>query len=214
MVSEMCDLFGTKAAASAAAAQQAQLTAQQKKHDDAVTQGKQSIDDNFAQFTPAYYDKYGQTYKDTYNPQLDDQYKIANDQLTATLAGRDQLDSTVGANARGQLGKTYATNQAQIGNSAIDAENALKSNVANTQTNLYSMNSQTADPLSAAAMSQAQAGALVAPNAMPSLGNAFAGALSPFASGVKSNQGSMQPYQYQSLNAPIGGGGGDAVYSG
>lgn len=209
----MCDIFGQKAAAAAAAKQQKMIEAQQKKHDDAVTAGKGSIDSAFSQFDDPYYQKYGQTYEDTYNPQLTDQYGIAKDKLIATLAGRDQLEGSVGANALGQLDKTYATNQTDIANKALDAENGLKSSVENTKTSLYGMNAAAADPLESAATAQAQAGALAAPGSMPSLGNVFAGALAPFGSAVKSNATSMNPYSYPSFAAPTGGGG-NVVYGG
>ena len=166
---------------------------QQAAHDSAVTQGKGSIDDAFKQFDQPYYDKYAQTYKDTYNPQLDQQYGIAKDKMIATLAGTDQLDGSEGANALGLQTQQYNNSQADIANHATDAENTLKSNVDTTKGNLYTMNAATADPLTMASQAQSQAGAIVAPQAYPTLSNVFADGLSSVATAQKANANSMNP---------------------
>ena len=189
----MCDLFGTKAAANAANAQTQMLQAQQNKHDSAVASGKSAIDTAFEQFTPDYFNNYKQSYLDAYNPQLTDQYHIAKDQMTGGLADRGMLESTVGANDFAQLDKTLANREADIGNSATDAENALKGTVNNAKTNLYGLNTAAADPSLMATEAQGAAGTLVAPSSLPTLGNVFAGALAPVASAARTNQGGMYP---------------------
>jgi hypothetical protein len=111
----------------AQAAEQTRLTeAQQAWHDAAVSEGKSKIDQAFSAFDDPYYAKFAQTYKDTYNPQLDEQYGIAKDKLTSIMAGRDTLDSTAGANAIAQQSKTYNNTQADIANKATDASNNLR----------------------------------------------------------------------------------------
>jgi hypothetical protein len=177
----------------AAKQQIALMEQQQAAHDAAVAQGKNSIDAAFSQYDPAYYEKYKQSYLDAYNPQLQDQYGIARDKLIATLAGKDTLESTVGANALSQLDKTRDNAQIGIANAATDAANGLKSNVDTAKTNLYSMNASAADPTAAASQAQAQAGAIVSPQSYPTLTDVFAGALAPFAAAAKSNAGSLNP---------------------
>lgn len=188
----MGDLFGDSGAAQAAAQQQtAMLQRQQAKHDADVATGKSNIDSAFSQFTPDYYSGVSKAYENAYQPQLTDQYNTAKDQLVAKLAGNGILESSVGANAQGQLQKTYNTNQAQIADQGQNAANGMKNTVANTETNLYNMNASAADPSAAATQAQAQAGALVAPQTYPTLGNLFGAVLSPFAAGQKSSSNSM-----------------------
>jgi hypothetical protein len=188
----VCDIFGN-AAADAAQQQISMIEAQQHRHDQAVAQGKSSIDKAFEQFTPDYFNKYKQSYIDAYNPQLKDQYGIAKDSLTASLADRDILESTPGANAFGQLSKTLNNTEAEIGNRATDASNGLRATVDNTKTNLYGLNANAADPLTVAAQAQAQSGAIVSPQSMSPLGNVFAGVLGPYAAAQKTNQSGMTP---------------------
>jgi hypothetical protein len=146
---------------------------QQRKHDEAVASGKASIDSAFGQFDPAYYDRYKQSYLDAYNPQLNDQYAVAKDKLISALAGRDTLESSIGANALSQLDKTKHNAEVDIGNAATDASNGLRSKVDSAKSNLYSLNASAADPLATASQAQSQAGAIVSPQSYPTLTDVF-----------------------------------------
>lgn len=191
----MCFDSGGDNGAAAAAQQQTQMMEQQQaKHDSNVAAGKSSIDSAFSQFDDPYYAKYSDTYKNNYDPQLADQYGIAKDKLTAALAGRDTLESSVGANSLAQLDKTNENAQTDIANNATSAANTLKGNVDSTKSNLYAMNASAADPLTAASEAQSSAGALVSPQSYPTMTDIFAGSLAPFASGVKTNSQSMNPF--------------------
>jgi len=182
------------------------LEDQQKKHDTDVATGKTSIDSAFKQFDQPYFDKYGQSYQDVYNPQLTDQYGIAKDKMYAMLAGNDQLGGSVGNNDLAQLDKTYANNQADIANKAKDSENAFKASVDNTKSQLYTQNAAAADPELMAAQAQAASGAVVAPSSYPSLSNVFGDALNSVATASRANANSMYPYQGFSFStAPISG---------
>lgn len=200
---------GDNGAAAAAAASQQQtkmMEDQQAKHDSNVNAGKSSIDRAFSQFDPAYFDTYKKSYLDAANPQLKDQYGIARDKLIASLAGRDTLESSVGANSLAQLDKTRDNTAIDIGNKATDATNQFKGHVDQTKSSLYAQNASAADPLTAASEAQSQAGALVSPQSYPTLTDVFAGALAPFATGVKTNSQSMNPVfgGQQQRNAPSG----------
>jgi hypothetical protein len=176
----------------AAAQQQTQLMEdQQAKHDTNVAAGKTSIDSAFSQFDQPYFDKYAQSYKDVYNPQLTDQYGIAKDKMYAMLAGNDQLGGSVGNNSLAQLDKTYANNQTDIANKATDSENAFKASVDNTKSQLYTQNASAADPLTMASQAQASAGAIVAPSSYPTLSNVFGDALNSVSTAGKANAYSM-----------------------
>src|SRR5690349_7573710 len=95
----MCLGGGDNGAADAAREQTRLAEALNAKHDKAVSDGKFAIDDAFKSFDDNYYRDFSKTYRDTYNPQLDDQFSIARDNLSAILAGRETLDSSIGADA-------------------------------------------------------------------------------------------------------------------
>jgi hypothetical protein len=190
----MCDLFGGNSSnpdASAAAAAQAQISAQQAQTNSNITQGQNNIDSAFAQFTPDYYSGVTQAYENAEDPALANQYSIAQDQLTAQLAGTGMGQSSVGNNAQAQLELTNANNQAQIADAGANAANTLKTTVNNTEDNLSAMNAAAANPSLAATDADAQSAALVAPQAYPSLSNVFASVLSPIASAGKAASGTM-----------------------
>lgn len=176
----------------AAAAQQTQLLEQQnQQHNIDVQTGANSITNAFSQFTPQYYSDYGTAYENAYNPQLTQQYGQAQDKMTAELAGNGQLGGSVGNQDMALLGQTYNNNQSDIANQAQDAENTLKSNVNNTETNLFNMNASAADPTSSAQQAQAAAGAIVAPQSYPALSDVFGNALGSVATTQKAAGNSL-----------------------
>lgn len=206
----MCGGGGDNGAA--ARQQTAMMEAQNSKHDAAVTAGKTSIDDAFKQFDDPYYAKFSKTYNDTYQPQLDQQYGIARDKLTAILAGRDTLDSSMGADALAKQGKTYNDTQVDIASKAGDAANGLRSTVDTTKGNLYAENQNVADPLTMATQAQSQAGALVAPQSYGNLSNVFADGLSSFSTANKANAQSMNPWAWNGGQSQAPSGQGSAVF--
>lgn len=202
----MC--FSTDNGAAQAANQQtAMLEAQQAKHDANVATGKTAIDSAFSQFTPQYFDKYGQSYQNTLQPELTDQYGINNDKMTAMLADNGQLGGSVGNNDLAQLLKNYNFGQSDIANQAANAENQFKASVDNAKTNLYSLNTQAADPSTMATQAQATAGSIVAPQSFPTLSDYFGNVLGSVAQASKINQSSANPVSTTQLSnffAPVG----------
>ena len=192
--SETASMCFNNGAPAAANPQTQLLEQQQAKHDADVAAGKKSIDDAFGQFDQGYFDAFGKSYNDAYQPQLTDQYGIAKDKVTALLAGTDQLGGSVGNDTEAQLYKTYANNQSDIANKAADATNTFRANVDASKSNLYQMNAQAADPASMATQAQATAGTIVAPASYPTLGNVFADALGSVATATKANSTSMNPW--------------------
>lgn len=192
-------------AAGPANAQIGYMEQQQAQHDSAVKQGKSAIDTAFQQFTPDYFNGVSTAYENAYNPQLTDQYNVAKDKMIGALAGGDQLEGSTGAYQMGQLDKTYGTARANIANSATDAANSMRTTVNNAKSNLYSLNEQTADPLTMATQAQASSGAIVAPQAYPQLSNVFGDALNSAAVGMRANAGSMSPYYGYGMGAAPGG---------
>jgi hypothetical protein len=201
-VSDLSQLFSSNPGAPAAASTQAAITAQQNATNAAVTSGQNAIDSAFSQFTPAYYNGVTQAYENAYDPQLAQQDSIAEDQLTAGLAGNGMLDSSVGNNAQAQLELSNANEQTQIADQGVSAAQSLESTVNNTEDQLSAMNATAADPALAASEAQAQSAALVAPQSYPTLSNVFSSVVSPFAAAAKAGSGSTAPGLFTPLPQP------------
>lgn len=136
--------------------------------------GKIGIDKQFSKFDPKYYDKYKADYQGYYTPDLADQYANAQGDLTANLADRGMLDSTVGIHKYADLSKENADARANIANEANDAAKKLRGTVENAKSNLYNLNQASADPQAVNAQAVGQATALVAPPTYSPLGKVFA----------------------------------------
>lgn len=202
-------LPGSNAASDAASNQTGMLANQQAQTNAAITGGAQNITDAFSQFSPAYYAGVANAYDAAYNPQLTQQFGIAQDQLTAQLAGNGMGGSSVGAYDNGQLQQNYNTNQVAIANAGQDAANAMKTTVNNDENNLFASNANAAAPGTTATQAQATAGAIVPQSSYPTLGNVFGAVLSPIASAQKAASGSLagsqQYFTGPSASAPTGG---------
>lgn len=148
--------------------------------------GQVYIDKAFKQFNPAYFDRYKSDYTGYYNPQLDQQYDTASGKLRAALRDRGIGQSTVGADAHGDLATEHVRARTNIGNEAQDAANKLRGTVEQAKTDLYGLNQQAADPKGANTRAVAQASAIIAPPQYSPLGQVFASALQPFANAAAS----------------------------
>lgn len=170
------------------------LVAQQKTLTDNVAGGKASIDSAFAQFNDPYYAGLAKKYTDFYNPQIDEQYKLANDAKTGDLAERGVLKSTVGANTLAQMAKTAADKKAEIANSGQDFANQQRTTVQQTKDNLYGLNTGAVDPSQVSAQATGHASALAAPGTVsptPALGDVFSSFLTPVTNAVQANNNSL-----------------------
>jgi hypothetical protein len=187
-----------------------QRAAEAKRQAD-IRAGQAGIDTAFSQFDQPYYDKYKETYTGNYLPQIADQYATAKDKLTATLAGRGTLESTVGASKFGELDQTRGNAQADIGNQATDAANALKGKVEDAKTNLYTLNQSAADPTGVSAQAIGRATSIAAPSALSPLGQVFASTLNAFGTYNKADGQSMNPSlpwnKSAGYSAPLSGAG-------
>lgn len=159
----------------------------------AIIAGQKRIDTNFSQFDDGYFDNFREDYKSNYFPQLETQFNDANDKLTAGLAGRGMLESSVGASRLGDLQKTYNDERSSIGGKAFDAAQDIRARIENQKSNLYSYNTAAADPQGVAARARSEATALVAPQAFSPLGQVFASALQPIAAFVSADRNSVSP---------------------
>lgn len=222
------DPFGVKKAArqqqatAAAAANETQN--REAAREAAIGQGKDAIDTAFAQFNPDFFNTYAKKYVDNYQPQIDDQYRSAEDKLKAQLAGQGVLESGVGNEARARLAATRATAASNIQSQGQDAANTLRRNVDNAKTSLYSANANAADPQSAAALATGTATSLAQPQNYSPLADLFAGALNSYGAyrtasngmGTGASGGALYGGQgpgYNPYTPSAGGSGGNSSYS-
>jgi hypothetical protein len=161
-----------------------------------VKKGKANIDTNFAQFNDPYYQGYEKAYADNYVPQIDKQYTTNVGKMIAALAERGIDRSSIGASAQGNLYEDSVNAKAGVASDARSAADTLRSNVENTKSNLYAMNSASADPAAANAMALGQSKSLVAPPQYSPIGDVFASAMQPFTNGVAAaNNAPGTPYK-------------------
>jgi len=167
-----------------------------------VNLGKIGIDQAFSKFGDDYYQKYRDDYTGYYFPQLDEQYDKVTDKMTAALADRGILSSSISSNKFADLAKEHSKARTNISNEALDASNKLRAQVENAKGNLYSLNEASADPQAVNAQAIGQATALVAPPVYSPLGNIFASALDAFGNYMAARQNRPNPYQNQGYTSP------------
>ena len=119
-----------------------------------VREGRDKIDETFAQFDQPFFDARRQSYIDYASPQLEDQFKDASRDLLLALTRSGLQNSSARARRFADLQKQYDTNARGIANKALDFENRARSSVESAKSDLYSQNQNLADP------------AMVAQNAM------------------------------------------------
>jgi hypothetical protein len=164
----------------------AEAAAAEARKREAIQGGNQSIDKVFAQFDEPYYQSYAKTFLDAQTPDIQHQYDLAKDKLTAQLAGRGTLSSSVGAAKFGELDRSKRSAETALSGQAQDAANELRNKVGASKTLLYKDVLGGADPnqISSRAVtdatSLANVGAVPAPPAQ-SLADLFGSVLAPAA---------------------------------
>ncbi len=162
----------------------AQIAAQQKADEEArqarINEGRSKIDANFAQYDDPYFAKFRTDFTNAQNPDIDQQYSTAKDKLSAALANRGILSSTIAGNAFGDLTKANTKARTDLANEAFDASNTFHNQIEKTKSDLYSTNIAAADPGMIANRAEGEAASLVAPRPNQ-LGDIFGSVLAPFA---------------------------------
>lgn len=87
-------------------------------------------------FTPDFYKARENEYRGLYKPQLDDQFKKSQEELTYWLADRGMLDSSVRGEKSADLQKLFDSGLRKINDSALNLTNETKGNVANARSGL------------------------------------------------------------------------------
>lgn len=176
----MC--FGGNSAASEADNTAQELLNRETVRQNNVQLGKTNIDNAFSQFSDPYFASYKDAYSANYTPQVDEQYKTAVAKTIAALAGRGMDRSSVGAAKQGELADKYIQAKQTVASDADTAANQLRAQVEGAKSNLYQVNTASADPAAANTMALGQAKTLVAPPTYSPIGEIFASFVEPIAS--------------------------------
>lgn len=158
-----------------------------------ITQGQGAIDSAFSVFDPAYYDKFGKTFTDNYNPQVDQQYGLAKQDLRYNFARQGTLNSTPAQVKFGQLLGSYGKARNEVASNAISATNDLRSRVSGNKTALYGQNINAADPSLAASGAAGSVASLQSPGAYSPLADLFTGMANAGTSYVAGRQNAFAP---------------------
>jgi len=159
-------LFGSSGDGGAAA-----LEAQRQQ---TITQGQEQIDNNFAQFNPAFFSNYKNAQIAAQEPQVMSQYQNTGKNLTYALARGGNLQSSAAQQENQSLGNELGVQQSSVANKAQDATNTLQSNIQSQKGNLTSQLVASGNVATTAENAAAQAAADRAPSVIQPLGNLFA----------------------------------------
>lgn len=110
-----------------------------------IQEGSNRLDTQFGMFDDSFYGGRTQSYLDYYQPQLDDQFKNARDQLTYALARAGTLNSTLAADKTANLTKMYDTQRGAITSQALDATNQQRARINAEKSSLVAQLNATGD---------------------------------------------------------------------
>jgi hypothetical protein len=114
-------------------------------------------------FTPDFYAKQENDYRNLYKPQLEDQFAKSQKDLTYWLADRGTLNSSVRGEKSADLTKLFDSGTRKINDSALSLSQQTKNNVANARSSLIS-DARNANPVDEPTVSSTMT-ALAAPQA-------------------------------------------------
>lgn len=103
-----------------------------------LQEGAQNVENAFARFTPEYFNQYQQDYLNKAKDQITYQKNLAQKDLAFDAARRGLVGSQAYANKLGLLTEQEGRTLAEQADTAAQAANALRTNVANSKTNLLS----------------------------------------------------------------------------
>ncbi|NFV81290.1 hypothetical protein [Magnetospirillum aberrantis] len=131
------------------------------------------IDTAFSKFDDPYFGSIRQSYTDFAAPQVEDQYKKAQESLAYALARNGIQDSTIAGSKQADLQKEYDLNRAAIADEGINQEKQARTSVSNERSNLVAQLQSTADPTAAASAAASSASALSMKPTFSPLGQLF-----------------------------------------
>jgi hypothetical protein len=159
----------------------------------AITQGQSAIDSAFKPFNDDYFNEYKTAYTANYDPQVDQQYGDAKQNLRYNVARRGMLDSQDAIHLNDNLNRSYGQQRQQIAANATGATNDLRNTVQSQKSQLYALNNSAADPTLAATNATAAAGTIPSTPQYSALGDLFSGLVNA-GSGYLAGQQRTNPY--------------------
>lgn len=138
-----------------------------------IRQGQTQLDQQFAGFNDDYYRQRGEDYTKFATPQVMDQYRKTDSNLTYALARNGILNGSAANTAKASLGRELQKNQASVANTALDQENQERTKVGDTRAQLTQQLIASGDPQSTMTSASAALTGLRAPTPLPALGNLF-----------------------------------------
>lgn len=139
-----------------------------------IREGRTKIDDAFSRFDDPFFDNIRTSHEDFLFPQIDQQYADATRRLKLKLAGAGTLNSGAGAQNLGRLTENFNLQRTGIANQAFDASNRHRQLVENERSDLYNLNTSSADPAAIAVQAASRAGPLLTPPSASPISNVFA----------------------------------------
>jgi hypothetical protein len=170
-----------------------------------VGQGKEKIDQAFSVFDPQYFDKFQSDYLNYYNPQVDEQFGDARQNLKYDLYRSGTQDSTPGQQKFGDLIEDYGNRRREVASKALEATNAIRSSVEGNKSDLYQQNVAASDPSLAAISATGRAGSLSTPPAFSPLADLFGGGINAGASYLAGRNKALPAGYQNAFSAPKGG---------
>lgn len=189
----------------------AELAAQKEAEREArITQGQTNIDQAFHQFDDPYFSNISKGYSDYYNPQLDKQYTDAVSALTAQLGQQGILQSSAGNKRLADLATANTQQHQAVIDRGLGSANTARQQVADSKSNLYRLNTSSADPSLAASQAVQAAGSVISPPNYSPLANVFGGFLgnaynAGTISGYLPGGPASPPYNYAGSSGTHGG---------
>ena len=136
----------------------------ERKRQENIKKGQQSIDTTFSQFDEPFFDERRQAFIDYQQPRVEDQYNNALRQLTFALARSGLNNSSVGSTRRANAREKYDFAQQDMRQRADASANDARTAIENARQELSANNAALADPTAAANAAISRAESL---NALP-----------------------------------------------
>ena len=138
-----------------------------------IEQGAQQINQTFAKFDDPYFAGVKQASDAYYLPQVDQQYKRAQEALVLALGRQGLLQSSAGARQLADLSEDYNRKRTAYADQGVTLSNQYKSDVERNRGELLNQLSASADPSAAATSAAARADLMSAPPTFSPIANLF-----------------------------------------
>ena len=145
----------------------------QQQQQNAALGATDQINNAFAGFTPAFYQKEVQSYENQGMPQLQQQNQDASQAATFALANKGLLASGAADQTNAALTNAFNTGKTNLSNAAIQSGNSLQQQIAGQQSQLIGEAQTAADPGSVGSQAFNVASSFSTPNMFQPIGNAF-----------------------------------------